>query len=136
MIRHNDDVVCSLVGNGFSKFTSKYFTIDEQNPDPYAMKLFIKVFTGMSGRYTRLKIIKILIEEPSNINQISQKLGMEYKGIQHNMKILHKNNLVDTFGEKYGKMYFVSELLMKNLNVLDIVLKKADSKINQKKTYL
>lgn len=137
MNEYSDSSVCSLIkGNEFSKFVSKDHVIDEQKLDPHVMKLFTKVFTGMNGRYTRLKIIKILIEEPSNINQLSQKLGMDYKGIQRNMKILHENYLVEIFGEGYGKMYFVSELLMKNLKTLDAILKKVDRKLNKKKVFL
>jgi DNA-binding transcriptional ArsR family regulator len=134
MNKYGDSIVCSLVGGEISKLLSKDSTLDEKI-DPYVKKLFAKVFTGMNGRYTRLKIIKVLIEEPSNINQLSQKLGMEYKGIQHNMKILQTNYLVDVFGDGYGKMYFASELLMKNLKSLDAVLNKVDIEINKKKVY-
>ena len=135
MSKCDGNSICSLIGSmDISKLASKDFPVEEQKLDPYVKKLFATVFTGMSGRYTRLKIIKALIEEPSNINQLSRKLGMDYKGIQHNIKILHKNNLIDIFGEGHIKMYFVSDLLMKNIKVLDVVLKKADIKLNKKKT--
>ena len=119
-----------------SELVTEEFPIDEQRLDPYARKLFSQVFTGMNGRYTRMKIIKALVEEPSNVNQISKKLGYDYKSIQRNLKILQKNQLVESVGDRYGEMYFVSDLLMKNLKTLDGVLRGVDIKLNKKKTYL
>ena len=119
-----------------SELSTNEFPIDEQKLDPYARKLFSQVFTGMNGRYTRLKIIKALVENPSNVNQISKKLGYDYKSIQRNLKILQNNQLIDSVGNGYGDMYFVSDLLMKNLKALDEVLRRVDIKLNKKKTYL
>ena len=68
------------------EFQSDEYPLDVKNIDPYAKKLFSEIFTGMQGRYTRLKIIKSLIEEPSNVNQLSQKLDYDYKTIQRNIR--------------------------------------------------
>ena len=117
-------------------FQSDEFVLDEKNIDPYAKKLFSQVFTGMQGRFTRLKIIKSLIDEPSNVNQLSQKLDYDYKTIQRNIKILEKNQLIEKTGTGYGEMFFVSDLLLKNLSALDHVLQKVDKKLSKKKSYI
>ena len=121
-------------------FQSDEFAFDEKNIDPYAKKLFSQIFTGMQGRYTRLKIIKALIDEPSNVNQLSQKLDHDYKTIQRNIKILEENQIIEKTGTGYGGIFFVSDLLLKNLSALDYVLQKADKRIdkkaNKKKTYI
>ena len=118
------------------EFQSEEYTIDEKNIDPYAKKLFTQIFTGMQGRYTRLKIIKSLIDEPSNVNQLAQKLDYDYKTIQRNIKILEENQLIEKMGSGYGGMFFVSDLLLKNLGALNQVLEKVDKKLSRKKSYI
>ncbi len=118
------------------KLSSKEYPLDEKNIDPYAKKLFSQIFTGMQGRYTRMKIIKALVDEPSNVNQLSQKLDYDYKTIQRNIKILEKNQIIEKAGTGYGDLYFVSDLLMKNLGALNAVLNKVDKKLGRKKTYI
>ncbi len=118
------------------ELSSKENPLDEKNIDPYAKKLFSQIFTGMQGRYTRMKIIKALVDEPSNVNQLSQKLDYDYKTIQRNIKILEKNQIIEKAGTGYGDLYFVSDLLMKNLGALNAVLNKVDKKLSRKKTYI
>ena len=112
------------------------YVFDENNVDPYAKKLFAQIFTGMQGRYTRLKIIKALVDEPSNVNQLSQKLDYDYKTIQRNVRILEENQLIEKTGSGYGGMFFVSDLLLENLSALDQVLQKVDKKLSKKKSYI
>ena len=118
------------------EFQNGEYTIDRKNVDPYAKKLFAEIFTGMQGRYTRLKIIKALLDEPSNVNQLSQKLDYDYKTIQRNVRILEENQLIEKAGSGYGGIFFVSELFLKNLSALEQVLKKVDKKLNKKKSYI
>ncbi len=118
------------------ELSSKEYPLDEKNIDPYAKKLFSQIFTGMQGRYTRMKIIKALVDEPSNVNQLSQKLDYDYKTIQRNIKILKENQIIEKAGTGYGDLYFVSDLLMKNLGALNAVLNKVDKKLSRKKTYI
>lgn len=118
------------------EFENGEYTIDNKNVDPYAKKLFAEIFTGMQGRYTRLKIIKSLIDEPTNVNQLAQKLDYDYKTIQRNIRILEENQLIEKAGTGYGGMFFVSELFLKNLSALEQVLKRVDKKLNRKKSYI
>jgi len=118
------------------ELSSKEYPLDEKNIDPYAKKLFSQIFTGMQGRYTRMKIIKALVDEPSNVNQLSEKLDYDYKTIQRNIKILKENQIIEKVGTGYGDLYFVSDLLMKNLGALNAVLNKVDKKLSRKKTYI
>ena len=118
------------------ELASAEYPMDEKNIDPYALKLFSQIFTGMQGRYTRMKIIKCLVDEPSNVNQLSQKLDYDYKSIQRNVKILEENQIIERAGSGYGDLYFVSDLLMKNLGALNAVLNKVDKKLSRKKAYI
>jgi len=108
----------------------------KEKSDPHVMKHLSSVFTGMQGRYTRLKIILALAEAPLNTLQLSKQLGYDYKAIQRNLKILEENHLIDRAGEGYGKMFFLSELLNSNLPTLLKVIEKVDKRLNTKKVYI
>ncbi|MBI4020597.1 MAG: winged helix-turn-helix transcriptional regulator [Candidatus Aenigmarchaeota archaeon] len=74
---------------------------------------------GTRGGVVRLKILLILKERPSNMNQLATKLGMDYTTIMHHMRVLVKSNLVVLEKKKYGSLYFLSPLLGKNGAVLE-----------------
>ena len=104
--------------------------------DPYVTELLSEIFTGMQGRYSRLKIILALAEDPMNTFQLSKKLGSDYKSVQHNIKILEKNHLIEKVGNDYGSMFFISDLLSNNFPTLLKVIENVDKKLNKKKTYI
>ncbi len=108
----------------------------DEKTDPYLVKLLSRVFTGMQGRYTRLKIILTLAEDPLNTLQLSKKLGYDYKSIQRNLKLLEENNLIERAGEGYGDIFFLSELLSNNLPTLLQVIEKVDKRLKTKKVYI
>ncbi len=92
--------------------------------DPNAKRLLWYLFAGSKGARTRIRIIDILRERPSNINQLSGSLGLDYKGIQHHILVLEKNNLITKAGEKYGVVYFISDYLQYNLEAYEEVKSK------------
>ena len=107
-----------------------------EKSDPYVLKLLSLVFTGMQGRYTRLKMILVLAENPLNTLQLSKELGYDFKSIQRNIKILEKNNLIERVGDGYGSIFFLSELLKSNLPTLLEVIEKVDKRLSSKKVYI
>ena len=48
------------------------------------------VFAGSRGGLNRLKIISKLKENPFNTNQLAKELGLDYKAIQHHIRVLRK----------------------------------------------
>ena len=99
--------------------------------DKHMNELFSSVFTGMGGRYTRLRIICAITEDPMNTLELSKKLDLDYKTIQHNIKVLEKNNLIVREGEGYGDMFFVSEIIPSNLPTLYAVIRKVEAKLDK-----
>jgi len=94
-------------------------------------KLLSSVFTGMSGRYTRMRIVCAITEEPMNARELSKKLELDYKTIQHNIKVLESNSLIDREGEGYGDMFFPSDLISSNLPTLYKVIRKVEDKLDK-----
>jgi len=82
------------------------------------------LFAGTRGGDNRIKILDLLIKNPLNINKISEELQLDYKTIQHHMRILEKNNLITRMGDKYGILYFISNYLDKNIESYYNIKKK------------
>ncbi len=84
--------------------------------------LFWVLFVGSRGRTNRIRIISALRKRPSNRNQLAKELGIDYKTIQHHLKILVGNNLVAKFGKNYGVIYCVSPLFENSEIVFDEIV--------------
>ena len=73
--------------------------------------------------------INFLTENPSNANQLSNQLKMDYKTIIHHLDVLKKNGLVVTENEEaYGATYFISPLLEKNYSAFSEIMDKIGKK--------
>lgn len=114
--------------------TAKSESINRK-PDRTTRKLLLYLFTGTKGGHTRLKIIMYLEARPFNTHQLAQELKMDYKAVQHHMRVLEKNNLVTKVGEKYGAIFHLSNFLEANISCIGEVIEKLEQKINSKKVY-
>ena len=114
-----------------NKIFGEVANYDEIKVDPHMNKLFTSVFTGMSGRYTRLRIICSITEIPINTLELSKKLELDYKTIKHNIAVLEKNNLIIRQGAGYGDMFFPSDLISMNLPTLYKVIRKVEDKLDK-----
>ena len=108
----------------------------QRKPDKQTRKLLLYLFTSTRGGFTRLRIIMNLLEKPYNTHQLAKELELDYKAVQHHMKVLEKNNMVSRIGEKYGAIFHLSNFLEININALDEAIVKLDRKMNHKKVYL
>jgi len=109
---------------------------EQRKPDKQTRKLLLYLFTSTRGGFTRLRIIIHLLDKPYNTHQLSQVLELDYKAVQHHMKVLQKNNMVSKIGEKYGSIFHLSNFLEINIGALEEAIDKLDRKMNYKKVYL
>jgi len=84
--------------------------------------VFWLLFVKSRGATNRIRIMSVLRKRPSNRNQLSKELGIDYKGIQHHLKVLEGNNLVTKFGKNYGVIYCVSAFFENNETVFDEIV--------------
>ena len=56
-------------------------------PDRQTRSLLLYLFTGTRGGYTRRRIVMLILQKPYNTYQLSQKLELDYKAVQHHMKV-------------------------------------------------
>ncbi len=94
--------------------------------DPQVKRLLWFLFAGSRGGLNRLRLVSVLKEKPLNANQLAKELKLDYKAIQHHIKVLEKNNMISKAGEKYGVTYFISTFLEVNLETLDEIVKKLE----------
>jgi len=68
------------------------------------------LLAGTRGGETRAKILIAIKNRPMNANQLAETLKLDYKTIQHHLRILTENNLLSPINKgKYGAVYFLSE---------------------------
>jgi predicted transcriptional regulator len=120
----------------FKKIIRSKHISEQRKPDKQTRTLLFYLFTSTRGGFTRLRIIIHLLEKPYNTHQLAQKLDLDYKAVQHHMKVLEKNNMILKIGEKYGAIFHLSNFLEMNINALDEAIDKLDKKMNQKKVYI
>ncbi len=109
---------------------------EQRKPDKQTRKLLLYLFTSTRGGFTRLRIIIHLLDRPYNTHQLAQALDLDYKAVQHHMKVLQKNNMVSKIGEKYGSIFHLSNFLEINIGALEEAIDKLDRKLNYKKVYM
>ena len=74
---------------------------------------------GSRGGKNRLRILRTLQTRPMNTNQLSNELALNYKTVQHHLEVLEENDVVTTRGDNYGKMYFLTDRMRENLDILE-----------------
>jgi len=89
--------------------------------------VFWLLFVGSRGGTNRIRIMSALRKRPSNRNQLSKELGIDYKGVQHHLKVLEGNNLVRKIGNHYGVIYCVSTLFENSEFVFDEIIARLRS---------
>jgi DNA-binding transcriptional ArsR family regulator len=91
------------------------------------------LIAGTRGGVTRAKIIETLRENPQNANQLANFLGMDYRTIRHHLKVLQKNRIITSAGNRYGTTYFLSTEMEENYGVFEEILNKLWKKQKRKK---
>jgi len=85
--------------------------------DQELRRLLWYVLGGARGGENRARIIDELSRRPQNMNQLAERLGVDYRTITHHMQVLASNSLVVSKGEKYGSTYFPSPRLEAGLSI-------------------
>ncbi len=87
--------------------------------------LLLFALAGSRGGITRVRILKVLEKSPCNMHQLSKKLKLDYKTVQHHINVLRENHLISTINKgKYGALFIISEELEQNKEDLNKILAK------------
>ena len=69
------------------------------------------LFLSSAGAPTRTRIVRALRDEPRNAQQLSVALQLDYTTVRHHLEVLTRNRLLETGGDRYGQLYFLSPTL-------------------------
>jgi DNA-binding transcriptional ArsR family regulator len=86
------------------------------------------LFAGSAGAKTRALVLFSLKEQPKNAQQLSQSLHLDYTTVRHHLRVLETNKIVLAEGDKYGRVYFVSENMESHWTTLEGILKRTKVK--------
>ncbi len=92
--------------------------------EPELRRLLWFLLGGSRGGLNRARIIQRLRERPSNQNQLAGELGMQYKAVQHHVRVLLRSSLLMGAGEKYGVTYSLSPWLDSRMDIFDEICRK------------
>ncbi len=92
--------------------------------DPEFRRLLLFLLGGSRGGENRARIIRRLRERPSNMNQLAGDLGLQYKAIQHHVRILLSSSLLVTSGERYGMVYSLNPWFEAHFDIFEQICAK------------
>ena len=90
--------------------------------------LWLYMFAGTRGGYTRGFILNKLADKTYNTNQLAQVLNIDYQTTSHHLNVLFNNGIITTEGDKYGRIYFLSKDMEANLKDFNQIWEKLISK--------
>src|SRR2546428_9554132 len=95
--------------------------------DPAYRRLLYYLLASTRGALNRIVILRYLKESPVNANKLSQELKLDYKTIQHHLRVLEENGLiVPSQKGAYGAVYFISPYLEAEYSLLDEIWAKVN----------
>jgi DNA-binding transcriptional ArsR family regulator len=77
--------------------------------DPELRRTLWFLLGGKRGGENRARIIISLRKKPSNINQLATELDLQYKAVQHHIRILVGSSLLTPSGDGYGAVYLLTQ---------------------------
>lgn len=90
---------------------------------------------GQQGGENRIKILEHLRDRSYNINQLANTLELNYRTVKHHIDILLDHGLVESSGEGYGDVYFLSTKLEENYEMLEEMKRKLQTVFESQKLY-
>lgn len=81
-------------------------------------RVFFLSIAGTRGGPVRLAILEMLAKNGKNINQIANEMKLDYKTVQHHMRVLERSSFVSKKMVKNENVYTLSELIKSNAEVM------------------
>ncbi|MFB5598406.1 MAG: ArsR/SmtB family transcription factor [Nitrosopumilaceae archaeon] len=101
----------------------------QPTPDRRFKLILLSLIYGTKGGINRAKILNMIYEKPQNINQIALELKVDYKTVQHHIKILTKNGMIEKNPEtRYAANYTLTPIMKENIFSLKEILEKIGTK--------
>jgi len=86
------------------------------------------LFAGSAGAETRSRVLRAIRERPRNAQQLAQGLQLDYTTIRHHLRVMEENGLVTTTGDRYGKLYFLSNTMEAHWTTFERISARMDKR--------
>lgn len=90
---------------------------------------------GQQGGQNRINILELLKDRSYNQNQLANILDLNYRTIKHHVEVLMDYDLIESSGEGYGQVYFLSPKLENNYQFLEDIKVKLKTVFNSTELY-
>lgn len=90
-------------------------------------KILFYLLTGMRGGTNRVRILRSLLEQPRNANQLATDLDLNYKTIRHHIELLTDHGIVTATGSQYAKKYSIADEFTEHREVFERIASDIDS---------
>lgn len=84
------------------------------------------LLTATRGGPNRARIVRELAERPRNANQLAEALGVGYKTVRHHLDTLQEHGVVESGGDDYGKLYFVTDRVERDWDTFERIAEEID----------
>jgi DNA-binding transcriptional ArsR family regulator len=82
------------------------------------------LFAGSAGAETRSRVLRAIREQPRNAQQLAHALDLDYTTVRHHLRVMERNGLVTTTGDRYGKLYFLSNSMESHWEIFERILER------------
>jgi len=72
-------------------------------------------------------MVKLLKDGMYNANKIAEMLLLDYKTVQHHLKVLRENNVIKSDSDGYGAEYKLTDYFMANFSVFVEIWSKLEA---------
>lgn len=83
---------------------------------------FWYLFASSRGGETRALIVRELLDQPRNANQLAEALGFDYTTIRHHLEVLMDDNVIRKTGDGYGDIYLLTDQGQHHQDTLEEIL--------------
>lgn len=84
------------------------------------------LLTATRGGENRARIIRALSEKPMNANELANELDVGYKTVRHHLDTLSDHDVVESGGDDYAKLYFLTDRFEHNRETFEDILERVD----------
>ena len=83
------------------------------------------LLVGTRGGTNRIRLLRSLLDQPQNANQLAEELELDYKTVRHHLDLLEEHGVVEATGGQYATVYFTTDSFEAHRSTVEQILTQA-----------